>query len=89
MGVPYAIIKSKARLGALVHKKTATAVALTEVRPEHKQEFASLTQAIKANFNDKFDETRKHWGGGIMGAKSQAKMAKRAALRSKDAELRG
>jgi large subunit ribosomal protein L7Ae len=88
MGIPYAIIKGKARLGALVHKKTATAVALTDVRPEHKQEFASLCQAIKANFNDKFDETRKHWGGGIMGAKSQAKMRKRAALREKDAELR-
>lgn len=88
MGIPYAIIKGKARLGALVHKKTATAVCLTEVQPEHKQEFASLCQAIKVNFNDKYDESRKHWGGGIMGSKSNAKMAKRLALQTKDAELR-
>merc|ERR1712221_24285 len=29
MGVPYCIVKGKARLGKLVHKKTATAVCLT------------------------------------------------------------
>ena len=34
MDIPYCIVKSKSRLGALVHKKTATAVALTSVRPE-------------------------------------------------------
>lgn len=33
-GIPYAFIKGKARLGKLVHAKTATAVALTEVRKE-------------------------------------------------------
>ena len=88
MGVPYCIVKGKARLGALVHKKTATAVAFTEVRPENKAELASLCQAIKTNYNDKFDETRKIWGGGIMGAKSQAKMAKRAAAKAREAEAR-
>ena len=34
MDIPYCIVKGKSRLGALVHKKTATAVALTSVRPE-------------------------------------------------------
>lgn len=88
MGVPYCIIKGKARLGALVHKKTATAVAITEVRTEHKQELSTIVQAVKANFNDKYDETRKQWGEGINGAKSQAKMAKKAAVRAKEASLR-
>lgn len=32
--IPYCIVKSKSRLGALVHQKTATAVALTSVRQE-------------------------------------------------------
>ena len=32
MDVPYCIVKGKARLGRLVHKKTATAVCLTGVR---------------------------------------------------------
>src|ERR1700722_5838042 len=70
MGVPYAIIKGKARLGTVVHKKTAAVLALTEVRSEEKQALASLITAIKANFNDRFDEVRKRWGGGIMGMKS-------------------
>jgi large subunit ribosomal protein L7Ae len=30
MGIPYAIVQCKARLGKLVHKKTATCVALTD-----------------------------------------------------------
>ena len=34
LDIPYCIVKSKSRLGALVHKKTATAIALTSVRPE-------------------------------------------------------
>ena len=32
--VPYCFVKGKARLGATVNKKTATAVALTDVRKE-------------------------------------------------------
>lgn len=31
MGVPYCIVKGKARLGRLVRRKTCTAVALTQV----------------------------------------------------------
>ncbi|KAJ3126270.1 60S ribosomal protein L8B [Nowakowskiella sp. JEL0407] len=76
-GVPYAIVKSKSRLGTVVHKKTATALAITEVRPEDKQELAALVSAVKANYNDKADEIRKSWGGGIMGQKSRNMMAKR------------
>lgn len=33
MGVPYCIIKGKARLGRLVHRKTCTCVAFTQVNP--------------------------------------------------------
>ena len=34
MNVPYCIVKGKARLGAVVHKKTATALALTAIKNE-------------------------------------------------------
>ena len=88
MGVPYCIVKSKARLGTLVHKKTATAVALCDVASEHKQDLAALVQAVKANFNDKFEEVSKIWGGGIMGPKSQAMMRKREAYKAREAEMR-
>ncbi|KAF2104295.1 60S ribosomal protein L8-B, partial [Rhizodiscina lignyota] len=77
MGVPYAIIKGKARLGTLVHKKTAAVVALTEVRSEDKSEFSKLVSAIKEGYSDKYEDHRRHWGGGIMGAKANARQEKK------------
>ncbi|KAI8814467.1 60S ribosomal protein L7a [Cladochytrium replicatum] len=77
-GVPYCIVKSKSRLGTVVHQKTATALALTEVRPEDKHELAALVSTVKANYNDKSEEIRRSWGGGVMGKKSVAMMARRA-----------
>jgi len=73
MNVPYCIVKGKARLGAVVHKKTATALALTAIKNEDKLEFSKLVEAIKASYNDVFTKTSRTWGGGIMGVKSQAK----------------
>ncbi|KAG0212678.1 60S ribosomal protein L8B [Mortierella sp. GBA30] len=78
MGIPYVIVKGKARLGTVVHKKTATALAFTEVRAEDKAELASLVSAIKSNYTEKNESARKAWGGGLMGFKSNMKMAKRA-----------
>merc|ERR1712198_408418 len=84
MGVPYCIVKGKARLGKLVHKKTATAVCLTQINPEDKGALAKLVEAIKTNYNDRFEEIRRHWGGGIMGGKSQAKVAKIEKAKAKE-----
>ncbi|PMD21970.1 60S ribosomal protein L8-B [Hyaloscypha hepaticicola] len=83
MGVPYAIIKGKARLGTVVHKKTAAVLALTEVRSEDKSELSKLVQAIKEGYSEKYEEAKRHWGGGIMGAKAVARTEKkRKALES-------
>lgn len=83
MGVPYAIIKGKARLGTVVHKKTAAVLALTEVRSEDKTELSKLVQAIKEGYSEKYEEAKRHWGGGIMGAKANARTEKkRKALES-------
>lgn len=80
--VPYCIVKSKSRLGKLVHKKTATAVVLTGVRKEDEHDFAQLVQSVKSNYNDRYDEIRRHWGGGVVGIKSQHKIdAHQAALK--------
>lgn len=70
MGVPYVIVKNKARLGTVVHKKTAAVVTLQDVRSEDNQALATLIQAAKANFSDKYEDARRHWGGGIRGNKS-------------------
>eukprot|EP00339_Tiarina_fusa_P006475 CAMPEP_0117029732 /NCGR_PEP_ID=MMETSP0472-20121206/21502_1 /TAXON_ID=693140 ORGANISM="Tiarina fusus, Strain LIS" /NCGR_SAMPLE_ID=MMETSP0472 /ASSEMBLY_ACC=CAM_ASM_000603 /LENGTH=258 /DNA_ID=CAMNT_0004737575 /DNA_START=132 /DNA_END=911 /DNA_ORIENTATION=+ len=77
MGVPYAIIKGKARLGQVVGKKTATAVAFTDVRKEDRAEFGKIVETIKVNFLDRYDELRKQWGGGRMGQKSNARKLKK------------
>lgn len=78
MGVPYVIVKNKARLGTVVHKKKAAILTLQDVRSEDSSELAKLVSAAKANFNDKFEEHRRHWGGGKRGNKSQSMMARRA-----------
>jgi large subunit ribosomal protein L7Ae len=77
MGVPYAIIKGKARLGTVVHKKTAAVLAITEVRSEDKTELSKLVSAIKEGYLEKNEDARKRWGGGIMGNKAQTRIEKR------------
>ena len=54
MGVPYAIVKGKSRLGTVVHKKTAAVLAVTEVRSEDKSELSKLVTALKEGYNDKY-----------------------------------
>ena len=76
MDIPYCVVKSKSRLGALVHKKTATAVALTSVRPEDRHDFSQLVTAIRQQYNENAKQIERTWGGGIMGTKSQAAAAK-------------
>ncbi|PWN50137.1 putative RPL8B-60s large subunit ribosomal protein L7a.e.B [Violaceomyces palustris] len=77
MGIPYVIVRSKASLGALVHKKTAAIALIEEVRSEDQRELANLVSAAKANYLDKADDIRKHWGGGLRGGKSAEKLRKR------------
>ncbi|KAL9044772.1 MAG: hypothetical protein Q9214_002113, partial [Letrouitia sp. 1 TL-2023] len=109
MGVPYAIVKGKARLGTVVHKKvcqrpistplfyhlgrvsdvltlydscsalkkTAAVLAVSEVRSEDKSELSKLVSTIKEGYSEKYEEAKRHWGGGIMGAKAVARVEKK------------
>jgi len=77
MGIPYAVVKGKSRLGTVVHKKTAAAITITEVRSEDKSEFSKLVSAIKEGYVEKNETARKQWGGGIMGFKANARQEKK------------
>ena len=78
-GIPYCFVKGKARLGKLVHKKTATCLALTEVKKEDVGDLDQLSKKFKAENNDN-ESHRRTWGGGIMGIKNQHMMAFRERL---------
>ena len=84
MGVPYCIIKGKARLGRLVHRKTCTTVAFTQVNSEDKSALAKLVEAIRTNYNDRYDEIRRHWGGSVLGPKSVACITKLEKAKAKE-----
>ncbi len=43
---------------------------------EDKGSFNTLVDAVKTNYNERFEEIRKRWGGGVMGVKTQAAKAK-------------
>jgi len=86
MGVPYCIVKSKARLGTLCYRKTCSAVALAGVNPEDRGALSKIVDSVKTNFNERFDEIRKHWGGGIVSLKSQAKISKLEKAKQKEVQ---
>jgi large subunit ribosomal protein L7Ae len=80
MGVPYAIVKGKARLGQLVHKKTATAVAFKNIHKADQGDFSALTRVITEKyFGESADKLRRKWGGNKVGPKARAARAAFAA----------
>nr|ALS05285.1 60S ribosomal protein L7A [Pseudodiaptomus poplesia] len=84
MGVPYCIVKNKARLGRVVRRKTCTALALTSVESSDRSALNKLIETVKTNFNERGDEIKKHWGGGSLGGKSAAKVAKIEKAKAKE-----
>jgi large subunit ribosomal protein L7Ae len=84
MGVPYCIVKGKARLGSVVFRKTCSSLAITHVFSEDKPALNKLIEAIRTNYNDRYEEIRRNWGGGILGTKSQARRVKLAKIKAKE-----
>ena len=74
--VPYCIVKNKARLGQLVHKKTTSVVAFTQVPKEYRADFTQLVDAIRPQFLENMHLLRE-WGEPVLGLKHQAREAKR------------
>lgn len=57
---------------------------LFQVDSGDRANFSKLVEAIKTNFNDRYDEIRRHWGGGLLGSKSAARIAKLEKAKAKE-----
>merc|ERR1712023_60027 len=75
--VPYCIVKSKARLGAVVGMKTATCLAITDVKQENKKDLENVITIAEANFNSVFDDIMRKWGDAQPSNRQLAATAKR------------
>jgi len=85
MGVPYCVVRGgRARLGHVTRRKTCAALAITSTHPEDKVGLTKLVEVIRTNFNDRYDEIRRQWGGGQLGNKSRAKIAKLEKAKAKE-----
>jgi len=77
MGIPYLIVKGKARLGTVVHKKTATCLAVTDINMgKDGKQLQNFIDKANTDFNAKLSDNLKLVGGGTMGIKHNAKKAK-------------
>merc|ERR1711982_29461 len=88
MGVPYCIVKNKARLGRVARRKTTSCIAITQVESNDRSALNKLVDTVNTNFNERGDEVRRHWGGGSLGSKSAAKLAKQEKIKAKEAATR-
>merc|ERR1712244_37935 len=84
MGVPYCIVKNKARVGRVSRRKTTTCLAITDVDSGDHGSLNKLVETVKTNFNERADEIKRHWGGSSLGNKSSAKIAKIEKAKAKE-----
>merc|ERR1711963_649670 len=84
MGVPYCIVKNKARLGRVVRRKTTTCLAITNVEPSDRGALNKLVETVKTNYNERAEEIKKHWGGSTLGSKSSARINKARKAEAKE-----
>jgi len=81
--VPYCIVKGKSRLGTVVHQKTATALALTNVNKEDTNDLKNLSTLAFDTYN-KNPDIRRFWGGQQLGPKAAAAQRKKEKVLAKE-----
>merc|ERR1711935_642338 len=82
-GIPFVIVKDKARLGRVCRHSTASWVALTSVKNEDKSDLDKLVQVGKSEYLES-SAARDTYGNPVMGIKARHKEAKAQALREQE-----
>jgi len=84
-GVPYVIVKGKARLGKIVHKKTATCLAVTDIDvAKDGKTLENFVNKATEQFNNRLTDNMRAVGGGIMGWKHRTRKAKEERRQAKE-----
>eukprot|EP00484_Ammonia_sp_Unknown_P013860 CAMPEP_0197072152 /NCGR_PEP_ID=MMETSP1384-20130603/209955_1 /TAXON_ID=29189 /ORGANISM="Ammonia sp." /LENGTH=273 /DNA_ID=CAMNT_0042510967 /DNA_START=93 /DNA_END=914 /DNA_ORIENTATION=+ len=86
--IPFVIVKSKARLGALVHKKSASCLAICEVDSGDAADLKALQTKARQVFNQRYNDLKKQWGKRTLGIKTRHKTEKRKRERKEEAQRR-
>jgi len=73
--IPYVVVKGKARCGRVVHKKTSSVLAVTDVDQKDQPDLALLAQKARDQFNSRYPQTMKTYGGKQMGFKHRMAIA--------------
>ena len=63
-------------------------IIFMQVESNDRSSLNKLVETVKTNYNERFDEIRKHWGGGSLGSKSAAKVAKLEKTKIKEASMK-
>merc|ERR1711962_1428372 len=58
MGVPYCIVKNRARLGRVARRKTTTCMAVTQVESGDRGALNKIVETVKTNYNERGEEIK-------------------------------
>merc|ERR1712037_809189 len=82
------LIKNKSRLGRVCRRKTTSCIAITNVESNDRSSLSKLVESVKTNYNERGEEIKRHWGGGSLGNKSAAKVAKVEKIKAKELAMK-
>jgi len=68
-------VKGKARLGRVVHKKTSSVLAITDVAQKDQADLALLVQKARDLYNSRYPQIMRTTGGKQMGFKHRMALA--------------